>query len=368
VDTMGLELFEQLEVWRRLWGRRGEVADLIAQVSPTPPGRVVFTGCGDCHAAAEYGESLLAWRSELPAQGLAAMELSRARSYLLGPGSLLVAASVSGRTPRVLEAVQAGLRNGASVLAITDDPAGPLARAVSSTLILGTAPPETLGVTDYQDSEAARYAGYQRPVPQTKTFGALQLAVALTCLELARLLPSGRGTPRATLERELERLRTSASAAAEVAHAAANALLHASRPLARVTFCATGLNAGTARFCAYKLLELTVPAAFADIEEFCHTQYLVTGPGDVVVFLVQDEAGFERAGEIAPVLEREIGAACATLTTGPGRGEGTGRYTLGGVSTRGPIWSAAWRWRGAWTRTGFEPGSKRNATYGARRA
>ena len=80
-----------------------------------------------------------------------------------------------------------------------------------------------------------------------------------------------------------------------------------------------------ARFASYKLLELAVPALFAETEEFCHTAYLVTGRGDAVVFLAHNEPTLDRVAEIRPVLEEEIGAATVVLSTAGGKtaaGEG----------------------------------------------
>lgn len=330
MDGMGEELREQSGVWRHLWRRRDEVAEVSARVCPRPLERLLLTGCGDCHAAAEYGEALLDLRSVMPVRGFPPMELGRARPHLLGPGSLLVAMSVSGRTPRVLEAVGVALRQGASVLGLTDDPESPLARRASRRFILGTAPPETLGRTDYRDPEAALYTGYHRPVPQTKTFGALQSVLAMLCLEWERLGPSGRGSPLEAVEADLAGLPELAAAGARAAEAAAESLLERVRPRCRITFCGTGWNGSSARFCAYKLLELTVPADFSDIEEFCHTRYLTTERGDAVVFLVEGEGALERVGEIAPVVEDELGAASVTLSTapeGPEGPDGLGRTT-----------------------------------------
>lgn len=316
MDGMGQELREQPGVWEQLWQRRQEVADAVARACPAPPRLLVLAGCGDCHAAAELGESLFDLRSRVPVRALPAMELSRARPHLLGPGTLLAALSVSGRTPRVLEAVGVGLRQGASVLGVTDDPSSPLAASVPHCFVLGTAPPDALGRTDYRDPEAARYTGYHRPVPQTKTFGAVQLALELMCLGSRGLgAPSARGSPEGTLEGDLARLPALAEAAVRAGEAAAESLLGRVRPGCRVTFCGTGLNRSTARFCAYKLLELTVPAGFSDIEEFCHTRYLITGRQDAVVFFAGDEGELERVGEIAPVIEEELGAASVSLTS-----------------------------------------------------
>ncbi len=320
MDAMGIELEEQRGVWVRLWERRAEVGDVLRGVSPPGLRRIVLTGCGDCHAAAEYGESLFELRTGFLVRGLPAMELTRAREHLLGPHTLLVAMSVSGRTPRVLEAVRAARRRGSPVLGVTDDPSGDLAREADRSFVLGASPPAALLRTDYADAEAARYTGYERPVPQTKTFGALQFFLALLCLQAEGACPSGRGSPAVRVERALEELSRLASRAAAAAGEAARRLGTRTRPGGLVTFAGTGSAASSARFASYKLLELARPALWTDAEEFCHTAYLVTGPGDAVVFLVQDGRTAERVGEIVPVVEDEVGAAAVVLSTAAGEG------------------------------------------------
>jgi glucosamine 6-phosphate synthetase-like amidotransferase/phosphosugar isomerase protein len=180
-------------------------------------------------------------------------------------------------------------------------------------LCLGAAPAETLSATDYRDPQAAEYVGYQRQVPQTKTFGALQLALSLLCLELEALAPSGRGSPRESVLADLEALPERAADTLRAGGRAAAHLLERARPRCAVTFCGTGLGLPVARFASYKLLELACPAAFAETEEFCHTHYLVTGPGDAVVFLTHDAGSLERSREIVPVLADEIGAVPSIL-------------------------------------------------------
>lgn len=317
MDAMGIELEEQPAVWARLWDRRAEIAELVAQVAERRLQRVIFTGCGDCHAAAEYGEAVLALRSELSVRGLPAMELARFRNYLLDRDTLLVAMSVSGRTPRVLEAVRAAKKRGARVLALTDDPSGLLAEEVGTRFFLRSAPASVLESTEDSAPEATRYAGYHRAVPQTKTFGAMQLSLATLCLELAGLRPSGRSVRPEEITRSLSELPQLASTAERTARRAAQLLATNARGRARVTFCGTGLHGSTARFAAYKLLELTCEAAHSDVEEFCHTRYLITGEGDVTVFFAHDPRTLERAGEIIPTLQDEIGAAVAALVTSP---------------------------------------------------
>jgi glutamine---fructose-6-phosphate transaminase (isomerizing) len=312
-DALAIELEEQLPVWRALWDRREEIAATARAVFEPGLRRVLFTGCGDCHAAAEYGAALLGLRSRLEARAFPAMELSRACSYLLGPETLLVALSISGRTPRVVEAVRAAGRAGSAVLGITDDPDSPLAAEAPATLLLATAPDEALHRTDYRDAEAAQYVGYHRAVAQTKTYGAAQLALALLDLAWEEGAPSDRGSKRSALEQALGDLPSAGAAAAEVGRAAAAGLRDRIPSKAPVTFCGAGLGFSSARFAAYKVLELACPAYFSETEEYCHTHYLVTGARSPVLFLAQDEAALRRAREIVPVLRDEIGAAPLVL-------------------------------------------------------
>ncbi|GAB4263628.1 SIS domain-containing protein [Deferrisoma sp.] len=304
-DAMGLELAEQPGVWGALLGRFGEAREAVAgALGGERPKRVVVAGCGDCHAAAEWAEWLWEPHLGVPVRGLAAMEVSRARTHLLGPGTLLVALSVSGKTPRVLEAVACARARGARTLALTDHPGSPLAREADGVLCLGTAPAEALDRTDYRDPGAAAYSGYHRAVPQTKTFGAMQLGLAAVGEALAgRPLGAWGVLPGA------------AGSAGEAAAAAGARAAERARPGCRIGLAGTGPGWPAARFGAYKLLELVIPAAAYETEEFCHTGYLVTGPGDLVLFFVHDEPAFERVGEIEAVVAGEIGATVQALCT-----------------------------------------------------
>lgn len=206
------------------------MGEVLRGVSPPGLRGIVLTGCGDCHAAAEYGESLFELRTGFSVRGLPAMELTRAREHLLGPRMLLVAMSVSGRTPRVLEALRAARRRGSPVLGVTDDSSGDLAREADRSFVLGAAPSTALVRTDYADAEAARYTGYERPVPQTRTFGDLRFFLALLCLQAEVPRPSGRGSPAVQVERALAELSRLASPAAAAAGEAARRLGTRTRP------------------------------------------------------------------------------------------------------------------------------------------
>ena len=67
-------------------------------------------------------------------------------------------------------------------------------------------------------------------------------------------------------------------------------------------FLGSGWSKIAARYATYKMYEFNRIAHFTGIEEYCHTHYFITRPGDTVVFLIADEEAAARAAEIVPVL------------------------------------------------------------------
>jgi hypothetical protein len=63
-----------------------------------------------------------------------------------------------------------------------------------------------------------------------------------------------------------------------------------------------------ARFASYKMHEFNRLALFTGIEEYCHTHYFITRPGDTIVFLIFDQDTAMRAVEISPVLHELFNA------------------------------------------------------------
>ncbi|MAF65568.1 MAG: hypothetical protein CMJ84_07905 [Planctomycetes bacterium] len=265
----------------------GIVARLRAGPAPAWPdggGRVVLAGAGDSLCAAELVAGLYGG-IEAP-QPMAAT----AAADSLGTADALIGISVSGRTPRVLEACRRARAGGAHTVAVTDDPGGPLARAASEVWCIHASPAGRLQSTDYECPQARQYVGYHHDVAQTKTF----LAGVMT---LARAREGAAGaTDWARLERTLETL---------VAPSFFEPLQSQARACADAGEAFFLAGAGTlplARFAAYKLFEFDRAAHFADIEEYCHTQYFVTRPGAAVVCLLDDADSARRAEEISDVL------------------------------------------------------------------
>lgn len=268
-------------------------------VWPTAAGQVLVTGCGDSLAAAELCAALYAGRKLVAVPAMEASE--RARS--LHPDNALIGISVSGRTPRVIEAVSRAHAGGAVTIAVTDDPSSELAERADVTWSIDASPTESLQSSSYEGPDAAQYVGYQRDVAQTKTFLGAVLAIARAA--------EGRGGAT-----DWDRL------AATVEELAGESFVEPLRARAadwaeagQGFFLAVGSALPIARFAAYKMFELNRPAHWTDLEEYAHTQYFITRPGDALVVLVHDAASAARAAEIVPVLDELFDARCVIVRT-----------------------------------------------------
>ncbi len=158
-------------------------------------------------------------------------------------GALVVGLSQSGQSPDIVAVVEEGRRQGRPTLAITNDPASPLAGAADFVLPLGLTP--------------------ERSIAATRTYTGTLAAVAL----LGALLPGAESAPP-----RLDALR-------RIPDAMARALADADEPCARVAarlrdagtllVVARGLNLCTAEEIALKLREIlrvaTHPFSAADL-------------------------------------------------------------------------------------------------------
>ncbi len=280
------EIYEQPAIVRRHLGSS-------APPWPAPGGQTIITGSGDSHAAAELLGHLF---PHLRVAALSAMHASQTADTLRA-GDALLGISVSGRTVRVIEAALRARAAGATVVAVTDDPHSPLAAQADATWLIGASPADALQTSSYTTEAAQGYVGYHHDVAQTKTCLAAIVAVARAAAAASSTGPAETPAPAwdllpAQLENLVqpsfhEPLLPRASALAEAGQA---------------FFLGTDPTLPLARFGCYKMFEYNRIAHFTDIEEYCHTHYFITRPGDAVIFVVHDAASAERAAEIGPVL------------------------------------------------------------------
>jgi glucosamine--fructose-6-phosphate aminotransferase (isomerizing) len=256
---MRSELAEAPAVVERLLATAPEpLASLAAEVTRREIDLVVIAARGTSDHAATYAQYVLGERNGLSV-ALAAPSL--ASLYGHGPRlprALVVGISQSGRSPDVVGVVEDGRRQGALTLALTNDPASPLAEAAGVVVAL--------------------QAGPERAVAATKTYVAELVAVALLSEALAANAPaaspaeSRRISAVPTLPAALE---AAIGLESEVA-----ALARSRAGLARCAVLGRGYHYATIREWALKLKEVAGVAADAySAADFEHGPIAMVEPG-----------------------------------------------------------------------------------------
>lgn len=200
----------------------------------------------------------------------------------------VVAVSQSGRSPDVVAVVEQARAAGRPTLAVTNDPASPLAEAAELVLDLG--------------------AGEERSVAATKTYTSSVLALAV----LGCALGEPGALPVDDLRRVPDALDAAVSGATGVDAAAA---LMAS--VDRAVCVGRGLNLSTAHETALKVTELTgtlvAPFSPADL---MHGPVAAVGPHAPALLVAPDEPASASVLEAVPELRRR-GAPVVVLGSGP---------------------------------------------------
>jgi len=166
VSYLEQEILEQPGVLERLLEReRGTVEAVARAIRERAPRFVVLAARGSSDNAARYGQYLLGAVNGLP---VALATPSLFTLYRRPPrlaDALVIAVSQSGQSPDIVAVVEEGRRQGALTLAVTNDPASPLARAAEGVIPL--------------------HAGAERSVAATKTYTASLLALGMLSAALA---------------------------------------------------------------------------------------------------------------------------------------------------------------------------------------
>ena len=288
---MGLrdEILEQPAAARRqLDASAGVLQALAARLAAEPVDSVVIAARGTSDHAAIYAQYLLGAANRLPV-GLATPSL--VSLYGVEPRfrrALVIGISQSGASPDIVGVVAAARRQGAPALAITNDPASPLAAAADHVLELA--------------------AGPELAVAATKTYTTSLLAIArlsaaLTAASNGDVTAAGDGTNArdGTKAGDLAAVPDAIGAAlgveADVATLAGE-LAAASGGLDRCVVVGRGFEYATAREWALKLKELA--QVFADpysAADFLHGPIALVQPG--IPALVQAPAGAPAPGQVA---------------------------------------------------------------------
>jgi sugar/nucleoside kinase (ribokinase family)/fructoselysine-6-P-deglycase FrlB-like protein len=248
----------------------GHVARLAGWLAQRQIRHVFLTGCGDSVFAAMASSLAFRRHSRLEVHPVHALDLARYRVRYLPPASAVIAISVSGKAGRTTEAAVQAATFGHPVVALTNNPGGPLTAAADAILPIDV---PMLGSS-----------------PGTSTY----IGMLCTLIDLALRTSDGSAARGACAE--LPGLAAVTLDACDAPAAEVAARMAAAR---FVTYLGAGPNEATACFGAAKLFEAPQRVALAvNLEEWAHEQYFITGPGDPVVVVAPAGAAHDRAGEI----------------------------------------------------------------------
>src|SRR5690349_1115049 len=163
--TLRDEILEQPEVATRFLARAPQmVGPMAATIRDRAIDHVVIAARGTSDHAAIYAQYVLGVRHGLSV-GLgtpSVISLYGAQPRL--DRSLVVGISQSGASPDVVAVLDAGRRQGAPTLAITNDPTSPLAQAADTTIDLGAGPELAIAATKTYTTELLAIAALSAAV------------------------------------------------------------------------------------------------------------------------------------------------------------------------------------------------------------
>ena len=162
--VMASEMAEQPGRLAALLERADQIAGQVRGLVPAPLAASVLVARGSSDHAATIGRYLLEMATGRPVASASPSVHTLYRARADFSGCLVVAVSQSGRTPEIVTMVQRARESGGRTLAVTNDPAAPLAVAADETVLLG--------------------AGEERAVPATKTVTTQVAAFALVAQAL----------------------------------------------------------------------------------------------------------------------------------------------------------------------------------------
>ena len=226
--------------------------------------RMFLTGCGDSHHASLNAELAFEQLAGLPCEPMTAMQFARyAVGYLpeTGRGSnLVLALSVSGAVSRTAEAMALARQAGATAVALTGNPDGPLGQAAELVLEAAVSP------------LPAELQG--QIVPGTRSYVASQLALYLCAIQLGEHRGHLTKATANKLRRELAHTADLMAQTIALSDKATQQAAETWHDADQFVFCGAGPNYGTALFSAAKVLEASGDTAVAqDTEEWAHLQY-----------------------------------------------------------------------------------------------
>ncbi|MCY4072283.1 MAG: SIS domain-containing protein [Chloroflexi bacterium] len=252
--------------------------------------RIYLVGCGDSHHAPVGAELAFHQLTGVPTQALSSLPFSRYTAGFLpdtGPRTnLVICVSVSGEVSRTIEAMDLARVAGATAVALTGNPGGPLG-AVAETVFETAVPPlpdELAGMV----------------VPGIRSYLASQIALLLAALRIGEV----RGaltTAAADAERDaIAELADAVEETIQVCEPIIDDLVERWRDARLFEFVGAGPLYGVAMFSAAKVLEASGDAALAqETEEWSHLQYFAADADTPLILLSADQFDADRMAEVA---------------------------------------------------------------------
>jgi glucosamine--fructose-6-phosphate aminotransferase (isomerizing) len=157
-ELMQSEMSEQPERLAGLIARREEIAKRVSALVPERLAGTVLVARGSSDHAATCGAYFLEMASGRPVASTSPSIITLYRASTDFTGYLLIAVSQSGQTPEIVEVVDVARARGARTIAITNDPASPLAGAADLVVDLATGPEQAVPATKTVTAQLAAFA------------------------------------------------------------------------------------------------------------------------------------------------------------------------------------------------------------------
>lgn len=255
--------------------------------------RVYLAGCGDSHHAALGAELAFHQLAGVPAQALTAMSFGRYTAAYLpetGPNTnLMIGISVSGAVSRTIEAVRMAGLAGATTVALTGNPAAPIAQAAGRVFRTTVPPlPDELNMV----------------VPGVRSYLASQVGLYSAAIRIGEVRGHLTTAEADGLRRELAGLADVVQRTITACEALANEAVARWADAPDFVFVGSGPLYGAALFSAAKLLEASGdPAMGQDTEEWAHLQYFVETSRTPTALLCASGFDADRMAEVARALQ-----------------------------------------------------------------
>jgi glucosamine--fructose-6-phosphate aminotransferase (isomerizing) len=188
------------------------------------------------------------------------------------PGQTLVLAiSVSGQVTRTTEALDLARQKGALAVAVTGNPAGPLAQAATA-VVECSLPPANIEPTIV--------------VPGLRSYVGSLLALYFCAIRLGEARGHLSRQAASELRRELANIGGAMARTAQLCDAESGRLVKEWSDASHFVFCGAGPHWGTALFAAAKIIEASGdPAVAQELEEWAHIEYFGREAGTPTIII-----------------------------------------------------------------------------------